>query len=68
MPKKKPKKSMFSGLDEGAFTEKAKRAGMSVQQYAHHVLKEGSKASAHTKKQAQFAINAKKIARKRKSK
>jgi len=44
----------------GKFTAKATRAGMSVQQYANKVLKEGSRASAETKKQANFARNAKK--------
>lgn len=45
---------------EGLFTEKAKKAGMSVQAYAAKVLAPGSKASAATKKQANFARNAKK--------
>lgn len=42
----------------GVFTEKAKAAGMTVQQYADHVLAEGSGASAETRKQANFARNA----------
>ena len=46
---------------EGLFTTKAKRAGMSVQAYAAKVLKKGSKASAATKKQANFARNARKF-------
>jgi hypothetical protein len=45
---------------EGLFTKKAKAAGMSVQAYASKVLKEGSGASAATKKQANFARNARK--------
>ncbi len=45
---------------KGEFTEKAKKAGMSVQAYAAKVLAPGSKASAATKKQANFARNAKK--------
>ena len=45
---------------KGEFTAKAKAAGMSVQSYASKVLKPGSKASASTKKQANFARNAKK--------
>jgi len=44
---------------EGLFTAKAKAAGMSVQAYASKVLAPGSHASAATKKQANFAINAK---------
>ena len=43
---------------KGAFTAKAKGAGASVQGYASKVLKPGSKASAATKKQANFAKNA----------
>lgn len=45
---------------KGEFTAKAKKAGMSVQAYAAKVLAPGSKASASTKKQANFARNAKK--------
>lgn len=45
---------------EGLFTAKAKRAGMSVQAYARKVLAKKSKASAATRKQANFARNAKK--------
>ncbi len=37
----------------GAFTKKAKDAGMSVSKYANKVLKKGSKADTRTKKQAQ---------------
>ena len=45
---------------EGLFTAKAKRAGMSVQAYATKVLANPSKYSEATRKQAQFAKNAKK--------
>ena len=45
---------------EGLFTKKAKAAGMSVQAFATKVLAPGSKASPATKKQANFARNAKK--------
>lgn len=45
---------------QGAFSAKAKRAGMSTSAYANKVLKKGSKASAATKKQANFARNARK--------
>ena len=37
----------------GAFTKKAKAAGMSVPQYANKVLKKGSKADTRTKRQDQ---------------
>lgn len=47
--------------NKGKFTAKAKKAGMSVQAYASKVLKKGSNASPATKKQAQFAKNAKKF-------
>ena len=43
--------------NRGKFTAKAKRAGMSVQGYAKKVLAPGSRASADTKKQANFARN-----------
>lgn len=45
----------------GAFTKKAKAAGMSVSAFARAVLKKGSKYSAATKKQANFARNARKF-------
>ena len=45
---------------EGLFSAKAKRAGMCVQAYARKVLARGSRASAATKRQANFARNAKK--------
>ena len=44
--------------NKGKFTKKAKAAGMSVQEYAKKVLSPKSKASAATKKQANFARNA----------
>lgn len=43
---------------KGRFTAKAKRAGKSVSAYASQVLKSGSKASASTRRQANFAKNA----------
>ena len=46
---------------KGEFTRKAKAAGKSVQEYASEVLAPGSKASTATKKQANFARNAKKF-------
>lgn len=45
---------------EGLFAAKARRAGMGVQAYARKVLARGSRASAATKRQANFARNAKK--------
>lgn len=44
--------------NKGKFTAKAKKVGMSVQGYARKVLGKGSKASASTRKQANFARNA----------
>jgi len=49
-------------MDEGAFTAKAKRAGMSVQEYARHVLAEGSQATTKTKRQAALARTFRKMA------
>lgn len=45
---------------KGLFTKKAKAAGMSVYEFAEKSLQKGSKASASTKKQANFARNARK--------
>ena len=44
---------------KGAFTKKAKAAGESVSEYAAQVTKPGSKASTRTKRQANFAKEAK---------
>ncbi len=41
----------------GAFSAKAKAAGMSIEEYAAAVLRAGSKASGLTKRQANFARN-----------
>jgi hypothetical protein len=46
---------------KGEFTAKAKKHGESVQEYAAEVLKPGYKAYPATKKQANFAKNAKKF-------
>jgi hypothetical protein len=54
--------------NRGKFTAKAKKAGKSVAGHARSVLKKGSKASAKTKKQANFARNAAKWAKKGKKK
>ena len=53
-------------LKEGAFTKKAKAAGMGVQAYADKVLKKGSKATTTTKRQASLAKTFKKMASRRK--
>ncbi len=51
----------------GAFSAKAKRAGMSTAAYATKVLKEGSRASARTKRQASLARTLGKMRKKRTS-
>jgi len=53
-------------LKEGAFTKKAKAAGMGVQAFANKVLKKGSKASTKTQRQATLARTFNKIANKNK--
>lgn len=53
-----PSKTKIKPQNKGKFTAKAKRAGMSVPAYAKKVLKKGSKATAATRKQANFARNA----------
>jgi len=61
MAKKAKKGTLFGKPREevvkhpGAFSAKAKRAHMSTDEYANKVLKEGSRASAETKKQAALA-------------
>lgn len=50
----------------GAFTRKAKAAGMSVAAYAEKVLSPGSRADTLTKRQALFARTARRIAQRRK--
>ena len=44
-----------ANLKEGAFTQKAHKHHMGVQEYAAEVTKEGSHASAKTKRQATLA-------------
>ena len=46
--------------NKGKFTAKAKRAGMSIQEYATHILRKGSRATPSTRRQAHFARNASK--------
>jgi hypothetical protein len=49
----------------GAFTAKAKRAGMSVRSYANKVTRKGSHASTRTKRQANLAKTLGKLRRKK---
>lgn len=49
----------------GAFTKKAKKAGLSVSAYASKVLKKGSTASTRTKRQAALAKTLKKLRKKK---
>jgi hypothetical protein len=50
---------------KGAFSRKAKRAGMSTSAYASKVLKKGSKASTQTKRQAALAQTLSRMRRKK---
>ena len=54
------KKIRIKPSNKGKFTAKAKRAKMGVQAFAKKVLGKNSKASAATRKQANFARNASK--------
>lgn len=56
----KRKKKFLATLKEGAFTAKAKAHHMSVSAYASAVLSGRIKASTTTKRQANFARNARK--------
>jgi len=49
----------------GAFTHKAKKAGMSVPAYARKVTKKGSRASTRTKRQANFAKISRRLRKKK---
>lgn len=49
----------------GAFSAKAKKAGMSTSRYASKVLKKGSKASTRTKRQAALAKTLSRLRRRR---
>lgn len=54
--KKRKKKWIKKAIKRpGAFSRKAKKAGMSTAAYARKVLKKGSRASARTKRQARLA-------------
>ena len=65
---KKVKKWIPKDLDEGAFTEKARRAGMSVQEFANKVMANPEKYDQKTVKQANLARTFQKMARRRKKK
>lgn len=52
----------------GAFTKKAKKAGMSVSAYARKVLKKGSKASTRTKRQAALSRTLSRLRKRKKGK
>jgi hypothetical protein len=64
----KKKKNWIQGAIKrpGAFTKKAKAAGMGVGAYANKVTKKGSKASSRTKREANLAKTLKKINRRKK--
>lgn len=49
----------------GALTQKAKKAGMSLDEFIAKVTKPGSKADARTKRQANLAKTLRKLARRR---
>lgn len=70
MATKKKKKNWIAGAVKrpGAFTAKAKAAGMSVSAYARKVLAKGSSADTRTKRQAALAQTFKKMSSKRKTK
>lgn len=57
---KKGSKIRIKPENKGKFTASAKRAGQSVQQYAHKVVNDPN-ATTLQKRRAQFAINAKKF-------
>jgi hypothetical protein len=63
---KKPEKWMQKAVPQshrGIFTAKARKAGMSVAEFASKTLAAGSKANTKTKREAVFAQNAAKIAK-----
>jgi len=63
---RKKKKGIKKAIKRpGAFSAKAKRAGMSTAAYATKVLKKGSRASARTKRQAALARTLGKMRRKK---
>jgi hypothetical protein len=65
-PKKRWMQKAVNPAHKGAFTAKAKAAGMGVQEYANKVTSEGSHADTTTKRQAAFAKAASSVASDRK--
>lgn len=59
--KKRSRKWIPKDLKAGVFSAAARRAGMTVPQYARKVLAKGSKASETTKKRARLAQTFKKM-------
>jgi hypothetical protein len=53
--RKRKTPNFLSHLKEGAFTDQAKAAGMSVQEFAAHVQAHPEKYSGTTRKRASFA-------------
>lgn len=68
MAKRKSKWIQKAISRPGAFTAKAKAAGMGVQEYARKVTGKGSRASTRTKRQAGLAKTLKKFSYRRKKK
>ena len=68
--RKRSKRKWIQGAIErpGAFSAKAKKAGMSTSAYARKVLKKGSKASKRTKRQAALALTLSKMRKRRRRK
>lgn len=66
-PLKKKKKNFIQGmhLKKGAFTAKAEKAGMGVQEFAAHVLANKGKYDSTTVKEAVLARTFKKISKKK---
>ena len=54
------------GMKKGAFTAKAKAAGMGTQAYARQVTAEGSRASTQTKRQANLAKTLSRLSKRKK--
>ena len=57
---------MFDKLEEGTFTQQAKKAGMEVQEFANMVLKSPNNYTEKTRKRAQFAKNMANLGNKKK--
>jgi hypothetical protein len=53
--------------NKGVFRKQAERAGMTTEEYAHHVLRKDSHAHLRTKRRAQLALNLAKLRKRRRS-